>query len=143
MLSTISWQSYFITLGLATLGYYLAIYFLYYRADFPKWIAGFWSIPKEKSSGHVTSTSTSTYSIEEQVFDSCLSELAAFFDQARKRKWAKAELLYALKHLLKKYAALRSPEYKEPLKKILISQSELNCSIYLSAEESEQVWLCE
>ncbi|HWJ29135.1 MAG TPA: hypothetical protein VNS32_21515, partial [Flavisolibacter sp.] len=34
MLHTISWQGYWTTLALITVGYYLAIYLLYFRKDF-------------------------------------------------------------------------------------------------------------
>ena len=76
---------------------------------------------------------------EEQLFNSCLGELTAFFEEAKDTKWDKEELMNSLKRLFRKYSSLNTSEYYGLLTHIVVGQCESNCSIRLSSEEVQGV----
>lgn len=147
MLNNISWQGYWTVLALFLTGYYLIIYLLYYRRDFSVSVSR--ALSRNNSSSETVpfhpSSSTTQASIahesQEYLFDSCLNELAAFFDQAKSRKWMKEELLYALQRIFKKYSELRNSEYEDSLRKLVICQAVDICSVQFEEVEVDHVWL--
>ena len=141
MINNISWQGYWITLALISAGYYLFIYLLYYRSDFKVWIHR-----KPYNSQGIASASVSVArpSIEqnaEGLIDSCIDEINAFFEEARRNKTMKKELIYSLQLLLKKYPSLKNSEYQESLSNVIAAQCEHICSVHLNADEVRHVWL--
>ena len=156
MFSNISWQGYWITLALISAGYYLVIYLLYYRNDF-KII-----IPK-KLQNHSGNTSSAFSSVEkpsgqpslfeenrnvlhptdaeDRLVSSLMDELTAYFEEAKKFKCVKEEVIYALQRILSKFPAVKSSVYKESLTNVIVSEAELHCSIHLSADDMVKVWL--
>ena len=136
MINNISWQSYWVTLALISTGYYLIIYLLYFRNDFkilfhrkpPEAIALVRpSPPPEESSA--------------RLIESCMDEINAFFEQARRNKCVKEELIYSLQVLLKKYPSLKNSEYKESLSNVIVAQCEHICSVHVSEDEAKHMWL--
>jgi hypothetical protein len=137
----ISWQGYWIWLAVISAGYYLVIYLLYYRHDLKVWIH-----PKSYNSDGIVSASESIIQphVEkdaERLIDSCMDELNAFFEESRRKKVMKEELIYSLQLLLKKYPSLKDSEYKESLSNLIATQCEDTCLVRLNADEVYHVWL--
>ena len=137
----ISWQGYWIWLAVISTGYYLVIYLLYYRHDLKAWIH-----PKPYNSDGIVPASESIIQLHvekdaERLIDSCMDELNAFFEESRRKKVMKEELIYSLQLLLKKYPSLKDSEYKESLTYLIATQCEDTCLGRLNADEVYQVWL--
>ena len=137
----ISWQGYWIWLAVISAGYYLVIYLLYYRHDFKVWIR-----QKPYNSGGILSASESIIQppvekVAEPLIDSCMDELNAFFEESRRKKVMKEELIYSLQLLLKKYPSLKDSEYKESLSNLIATQCEDTCLVRLNADEVYHVWM--
>ena len=137
----ISWQGYWIWLAVISAGYYLVIYLLYYRHDLKAWIH-----PKPNNSDGIVTASESIIQppVEkdaERLIDSCMDELNAFFEESRRKKVMKEELIYSLQLLLKKYPSLKDSEYKESLSNLIATQCEDICLVRLNADEVYHVWL--
>ena len=132
MIDNISWQSYWFTISLILAGYYLIIYLVYFRSDF--------SIKFHRSHQRDGRESIPNSPIpEEHLFNTCLGELTAFFEEAKYKKWDKNELLNSLRRLFGKYSSLNTTEFYGLLTHIVVSQCESNCSIHLNAEEVQGV----
>jgi hypothetical protein len=143
MFNTISWQGYWTFLALSLTGYYLAVYLLYFRNDFrlsfhTKTTDGIGSAGMFSSDD---SYNSSEKEAEDRLAESCLDEINAFFEQTRRTKCVKEELIYSLQLVLKKYHWLKASVYKETVSNVIVSQAEHHCSIHLSAEEVSHVWL--
>ena len=141
MINNISWQGYWIWLAVISTGYYLVIYLLYYRHDLKAWIH-----PKPYNSDGIVPASESIIQphVEkdaERLIDSCMDELNAFFEESRRKKVMKEELIYSLQLLLKKYPSLKDSEYKESLTNLIATQCEDTCLVRLNADEVYHVWL--
>ena len=137
----ISWQGYWIWLAVISTGYYLVIYLLYYRHDLKAWIH-----PRPYNSDGIVPASESIIQphVEkdaERLIDSCMDELNAFFEESRRKKVMKEELIYSLQLLLKKYPSLKDSEYKESLTNLIATQCEDTCLVRLDADEVYHVWL--
>lgn len=165
MFNSISWQGYWIAIALLTVLYYLIICLLYYRSHLCAWIQHLQgrrpkitpstsvpflhSQPNESSGKRQPSLFEAETAIEfslppkdseEHIVYSYMDELNAFFEQAKRTKWMKEELIGALKRLLLKYPSLKVSEYKESISNVLITECEHHCSIHLSAEDIVIVW---
>ena len=137
MLNKISWQNYWTMVALLTAAYYLFIYLLYFRNNFSFKLS---KIFKDNEAVNNTDP-TEGGKAEANVFDSCLNELATFFEEANGRKWMKEELLYALQRVLKKYASLKNSSYEETIHRLTILQCKDICAVHINAEELNQLWL--
>lgn len=137
MFSKISWQNYWTTIALLTAAYYLIIYFLYFRGNFSAKV-----FKTFKINDAINSTNTASGKEDEAtVFDSCLNELATFFEEAQGRKWIKEELLYALQKILKKYTSLKDSSYEETIQRVTILQCKDICSVHINVGDLNQLWL--
>ena len=161
MFNAISWQSYWLTLALLSAGYYLAVYLLYYRSDFKIWMHRRYSpdgapFTESVTTGERLGDNPAQPSLFEEggssdfqlpeggsaeaVVYNCMDELTAFFVEAKRRKWAKEELVQALRGILLKYPSLKNSSYRESLSNVMVTQCEHHCSIHLSAEDKVRVW---
>lgn len=150
MFSSISWQEYWTSLTLITLAYYLAIYLLYFKkgeqlsSQKQVFIPG--SSPKEENQPTLFEVEN-PYSKqrvkegEEYMIQAYMDELNAFFENQKRKKAIKGELMFGLNTILQKYPSLRNSDYRESLTNVIATQCEAICSIHLSAEELKGVWL--
>jgi predicted glycosyl hydrolase (DUF1957 family) len=149
---TISWTGYVLTIALLTAGYYLAIYLLYFRADF--------SILPSTSSRHPFSEMADkreegswkgegTHPVEsgfednvdsEELLHACLDEITAFFEEARRSKSSKETILPSLRRLLLKYPTLQK-DFKNLISHVIMVQCQNLCAIRLVAGDVESVWV--
>jgi hypothetical protein len=149
MFSSISWQEYWTSLTLITLGYYLAIYLLYFKKGIQ--LSSQQQVFNSESSKEETQptlfevndpdSKQRVKAGEEHVIQACMDELNAFFENQKKTKAIKSELMFSLHTILQKYPSLRHSDYRESLTNVIATQCEAICSIHLSAEELKGVWL--
>lgn len=149
MFSNISWQEYWTSIIVITLAYYLVIYLLYFKKSLqlssPKQEFNLDTSIKGESKPtlfEVENSGTGLTMNENQVhvIEACMDELNAFFDNQKKTKAVKSELMFGLYTILQKYPSLRSSDYKESLTNVIATQSENICSIHLSADDLKGVW---
>ena len=137
MFNNISWQNYWTVLAALLTAYYVIIYFLYFRNNFSLKLP---NALKRNGAANKT-TSAEGGEPEANVFDSCLNELATFFEEANGRKWIKEELLYALQKVLKKYTSLKDSSYEETIERLTILQCKNVCAVHIAAEDLSQLWV--
>jgi hypothetical protein len=141
MFNTISWQSYWTGLAISFAIYYLVVYLLYYRSDVKLLFKG---VEEKDSFSFRNETSEFQQPLadtEEHIVYSCIDELNAFFEQAKRKRWIKDELIYALQMIIKKYPSLNASQYKSSINVVLTNQCEHICNIHLNEEEVKHVWL--
>lgn len=144
MFQTISWQTYWTTIMILSIGYYLFIYLLYFRKGL---MNGFQNLSAETPITATTKsfsdnkTDSENIDNEERPAQSCLDEINAFFEAKKKSKTVKSELLYGLHALVQKYPSLKASSYRNTLSNIMVTQAENICSVHLSADEVKSVWL--
>jgi hypothetical protein len=143
MFNTISWHSYWTSLAITTTIYYFILVLLFYRKE----------IKTAFLTKSFTKTADQSFIVNEDEFKApsgdteegivyaCMDELNAFFEEAKKRKWNKNEMVYSLQLIMKKYPSIKTSRYKQSVSNVLINQCEHICSIHLNAEELEHVWL--
>jgi hypothetical protein len=141
MFNTISWQSYWTSLALILAIYYLVVYLLYYRSDVKLLFKGAGEKDSFSFRNDTPEFQQPPTDTEEQIVYSCIDELNAFFEEAKRKRWIKAELMHSLQLILKKYPSLQSSKYKASINTVLTNQCEHICNIHLSAEEVKHVWL--
>lgn len=149
MFYSISWQAYWTTLSLCIAGYYLIVYLVYFRKDFSTIFIKTESV-RAKLHPHVRSSpedqlpgSSLQNNEQETIVHSCIDEVNAYFEEARKSKCLKEEIAYALKGILKKYPTLKHSGFRASLSSLIITQCEHICSIQLKSEDMARVWSAE
>jgi hypothetical protein len=151
MFNTISWQSYWTAIAIATSGYYLLVYLVYFKRNGgmifqnENQTTKAFVHPKEDHQPSLfdnrgDNLPSSPEKENEQVVYACMDELNAFFENQKRTKAVKSELMFGLHTILQKYPSLRNSDYKESLTNVIATQSENICSIHLSAEELKGVW---
>ena len=145
MFNTISWNQYFIFLAASISFYYFVVYLLYFRKTIETGIHqkldsfNYDSTKKEELTSLFDHPSNVEDNLEHTVY-ACMDELNAFFENSKKSKAVKSELMFGLYTILQKYPSLRNSDYKESLTNVIATQCENICSIHLSAEELKGVW---
>jgi len=139
MFNTISWQSYLTTLALVIAIYYAFLLIFYYRNDLEVLVRSKNESQPFQANGE--EFQRPSVDSDEGIVYACMDEVNAFFEEAKKRKWHKNELTYAIQSIVKKYPAIRTSGYKKSVSTVLQNQCEHICNIHISAEELEHVWL--
>jgi len=155
MLSKISWEAFLIFIALSTLVYYLLVYLLYFRTELKAGIPHTTSKSFDNSETFSFKTEKKNPSLfdpipinrapsddeaQESMAYACMDELNAFFENQKKTKALKPELMHSLFTILQKYPSLGKSAYKESITNVIALESENICSIHLSAEELKGVW---
>jgi hypothetical protein len=149
MFSNVSWQEYWTSLVVITLVYYLVIYLVCFRKgsrlSSPKQVFNLDNLAKEENQSTLFEVENSGFKqtvkeSEEHIIEACMDELNAFFENQKKRKAIKSDLMFGLYTILQKYPSVRKSGYKESLTNVIANQCENICSIHLSAEELKGVW---
>jgi hypothetical protein len=150
MVNNISWASYWYALAIIGVIYYISVALLYYKEE----LLQVFKTNKNRSSSKIIWTPqpaavTGSYQEStipgpdetERIVQSLIDELNAFFDEAKKSKWVKEELLYAVKKLVTKYSSVRNSVYRESVNNLIAVQCDHICSVRLNAEEVDHVWI--
>lgn len=128
MLSSISWQQYFLFLVIALVLYYLFVWGVYFKFKLPSFsIAGFSGLSMYGEDQPNEALSTSQHVIDEikPVFTG---------------KQNKHELVFALQGQLRKYNQWDEPDFREAINTFIAEESETTCSIHLDEEDLRAVW---
>lgn len=128
MLSSISWQQYFLFLGVATIFYYLFVWVVYFKFKLPSFSIGSFngiSLHGEDRPDEVLSTS-------QHVID----EIKPVFEG----KQSRSELVFALQGHLSKYSQWDEPDFRETINAFIAEESKTTCSIHLGEEDLRAVW---
>jgi hypothetical protein len=136
MFNKISWQNYWTILAMLVAVYYIIIYLLYFRNKIS--LQHLKAFKRSEPENKATSIEGEG---EANAFDSCLNELATFFEEANGRKWIKEELLYALQKVLKKYSSLKNSSYEETIQRLTILQCKDICAVHINAGDLNQLWM--
>jgi hypothetical protein len=144
MLNTISWQEYFTFLVTIIAVYYLVAYWLCFRGKNSRLQTtpgsfGNENLLKEQPLTLFDEQSNTQENLQ-PIAHACMDELNAFFENQKKSKAIKSELMIGLYTILQKYPSLRHSDYRESLTNVMATQCEAICSIHLSAEELKGVW---
>lgn len=139
MFNTISWQSYWTMLAISLAIYYLFLFLVYYRKDFMTSLSS--RGMKQSFAINPDEFQSPLPDTDEGIVYSCMDELNAFFEEAKKRKWSKNEMIYSIQRILEKYPSIKTSGYKQSVSNVLLNQCEHICSIHLNAEELNRVWL--
>src|SRR5690242_13826017 len=129
MFNTISWHSYWTALAIISIIYYLFVFIVYYRKDFKASFLTKSSVGNGDQSFIINEEEFQQPSKEtdEGIVYSCMDEINAFFDEAKKRKWNKNELIYSLQLIMKKYPSIKTSGYKKSVSNVLLNQCEHIC----------------
>ena len=130
MINNISWAAYWYTLAVILSIYYVAVALFYYRTELVQLFQG-----------RRAEVAAQDIDNGERIVQSVIDELNAFFEEAKKTKWVKNELLFALQKLLIKYSSIRDSIYKESINNLIIVQSQNICSVHFNDEEINHVWM--
>lgn len=147
MFSNVSWQEYWISIIVITLVYYLVVYLIYFKKDLLFSQGVFYSEGSTKEESQPSlfemespGSKQTVKESDEPIVEACMDELNAFFENQKKTKAVKSELMLSLYTILQKYPSLRNSDYKESLTNVIATECENICSIHLSAEELKGVW---
>lgn len=153
MFNNISWQGYWTSIAIFTAGYYLSIYLLYFRRDFGILFPSGLSRGEEHSFDFGSSTKSNKTAIseseefqtpdtdsQEAIVYACIDELDAFFNECKKSKCLKEEMISSIQAILKKYPSLKASGYKASLTNVIVGQCEHICSIHFKADDVDRVW---
>ena len=127
MFQSISWGQYWTFVVSLSVGYYLLVCLFYFK------------IPGKRLSTTEFKNSLRSPQIEEMVVQACMDEINAFFENQKKTKPVKTEIITALNAILKKYPLLNTSSYKDPLSGLITVERESSCSIHLGADEFKGV----
>ena len=164
MINNVNWQGYWTSIALITAGYYLLVYLLHFRTDFKFFLhrnsqgennIQFTSVsdlqnkvkksPESNQNPFLFNESrdfdTPTKESDEYMVYACMDEITAYFEAVIKTTCEKEKLINSLQLLLQKYPAIKNSQYKESLTNVIVTQCENRCSIHLSAEDVEGLWL--
>lgn len=128
MLSSISWQQYFLFIAFASVLYYVFVWVVYFKAKLPSLSMGSFngiSIHGEDQPDEVFSTS-------QHVID----ELRPVFTGMENKN----ELVFALQGQLRKYNQWDEPDFRETINAFIAEESKTTCSIHLGEEDLRAVW---
>lgn len=161
MFNNISWQGYWVSIAILTASYYLVIYLLYFRKDF----SIEWKKNSKSRDSFLTSVSTNTADLQpatstqptlfhnleefqlppkdtiESTVYTCIDEVNAYLEEAKRHKCVKEDMLHALQAILRKYPSIADSEYKASVTNVLVTQCEYYCSVHLSADDVVRVWV--
>jgi hypothetical protein len=127
MLTSISWQQYFVCILIATLLYYIFVWIVFYKAKIPSLIANTRSF-SHYGEDHPDEVLTTAQHI--------IDEIRPIFKGRRNSN----ELLIVLQQQLKKYNQWEEPGFRDTINNFIASQSESICSIHLSERDLREVW---
>ena len=146
MFQSISWGHYWTVIISLTSAYYLFAYLTYFNgAKHLLYKKGQLSsasltLHDKRKSTTEDKDDAGPDEIEETVFGVCMDELNGFFENQKKSRPVKTEMISALRAILKKYPSLRTSSYKESLSRLIAAECKTGCSIHLGADELDGVW---
>jgi type I site-specific restriction-modification system R (restriction) subunit len=68
-------------------------------------------------------------------------EIKQLVEKAKEKRYIKEELLFSIQKLIKAYNQLKGTSYQREINNLIISTCKTQCSLHLSADEVDTVWL--
>ena len=158
MFNQISWATYAQTAVLSLVIYYFFVLYRYYRQDLLVKIKG----KQRYASNSVAFNSPSQQpafqqeiNFNETVFipkenknggysplgQSLTDELQAFISEAGSNSFERQQIIPSLQLLIGKYPSVKSSPFKESIKQQIAQQCASTCSVHLSEEELDGLWV--
>lgn len=158
MFSQISWATYFETVVYSIIVYYVFILYKYYRHDLSGILKGrqkqslaeasFASINQQSTSPQGNTSKHADFMPKEgpendhSLHAQALSdEIQAFTAEAGNNEFEREPVLLSLQLLVSKYPLVKSSPYKESIQELIAQKCATNCSVHLSEEELDGLWV--
>jgi hypothetical protein len=135
MFNAISWQTYWLTMMPLLALYYLLVYWILFRKRFSHLLL------KNVGRTSIAGSSTIPQMGEEVIVNACLDEINAFFEEQKKCKAEKDEVLYGIQHIFLKYPSLKGSSYRQAMQKVIATQCANSCLIQISSDDIGKVWM--
>jgi hypothetical protein len=131
MFEAISWSSYWLTVFVLAVIYYLVIVLLYFKRE----LAGL--IRRRSSDGIIAD-----HLPEPELQQYFQNEISAFIQQSGQNASAKEEMLFGLQRLFHaaRFEGFDKTAYKEAINKDIINECQQYCSVHLSEEDLRVLW---
>jgi hypothetical protein len=68
-------------------------------------------------------------------------EIEVLLNEAGEKEFGKPEILFGLKQIIKSFRSLVNTSYRDDINNLIAQQCETNCSVALSEEEVQTLWL--
>ena len=158
MFNHISWASYAQSVVFSLFIYYFFVLYRYYRQDFLVRITG----KQRHISNSMNFNSTrqqppfqKEFNFNETVFiprenknggysplvQALTDELQAFISEAGSNSFERQQIIHSLQLLISKYPSVKSSPFKEYIKQQIAQQCASTCSVHLSEEELDRLWV--
>lgn len=158
MFSQISWATYFETVVYSIAIYYVFILYKYYRYDLASILKGkqrpslaegaFTPSPQQSTFSSVNTTNQADLMPKEDqgnrhslLAQALTDEIQAFIAGAGNNKFEREPILLSLQLLVGKYPSVKVSPYKESIQELIAQQCATNCSVHLSEEELDGLWV--
>ena len=158
MFSQISWATYIEAVVYSIVFYYVFILYKYYRHDLSNILKGkqkptltevaFTSTSLQPTNANGNVTNLVDFMPKEDHDDECsplvqslTDEIQAFITEAGNNEFEREPILLSLQLLISKYPSVKSSPYKESIQKLIVQQCATNCSVHLSEEELDGLWV--
>ena len=146
MLNQISWANYFEAIAILAVIYYVAILFVYCKADILQLLAvkpqhSFVSNVNE--TGTLKNSSSNEHSDLATQFEYNIEELKALIRQSGYSQSPREEVLFALQKLLttERFQSIYNSPFKDAVNNLISDECQTNCSIHLSEEDLQGLWV--
>jgi hypothetical protein len=137
MVNIISWASYAYALGILLLFYYVLIGFIFYRNEVKNLFLRSQPLPLLQKKPEEVKQHQSEKSLNK---DSYKPGLKVILQEAAERKFPREELLLAIRLFLR-HNAVQLDDGPEKINEFIIEGCKKYCSIHLSVEEVNGVWV--
>ena len=158
MFNQISWATYAQTVVFSLLIYYFFVLYTYYRHDLLAKIKGKKGYASNNGAFNPSSQQSpfqQEFNFNETVFirkenknvnysplvQALTDELQAFISEAGNNSFQRQQILPSLQLLIGKYPSIKSSPFKESIKQQIAQQCASTCSVHLSEEELEGLWV--
>lgn len=158
MIQYITWQQYWVAIISMTAAYYLIIVLFFFRYGCKRLVkvrtqpvveevqthpfheAGRDHLFPLRTDTRHADISPVISSEEEYALHAVMDELNAFFEEAKKKKPVRGELLSSIRLIISKYPLVKNDQSKASVSKIINMLCLQNCAVHLSAAELVGVW---
>ena len=153
-MNNISWQGYWTALAITVSLYYLFVLAFYYKRELLNVLRnrtpneGRIALPLNEMEPSFSSPSGSQQKENNLLAPetspeaiSLIDEVQAYFEGAGKKDYTKAEVLRSLETIIKKYATVHGSVYQYSVNNLILFLAEQSCSLHLSADDVQGVWV--
>lgn len=154
MIKAISWNEFLTFTGLLMVTYYVIITILFYRKEFIDILSNrkkiaFSKLSQKQNIAVPVSDIGASQSMHQSTADNTLmpvvhelmEELNQVITVARRKRYAKEELVFSIQQVLHNYVQLKQTTFQISINSYIESEIKNHCSIHLSAGEMNTLWM--